>query len=421
MAGQSAQKKNKLKGIMKIRLLFQSSLYSRLLSPLHSPIYTLLVWLSISLCISIMTLTITTACSSDESQSTAVAADKASSNKSSDIGLDQHLVFFNTAASLDKQKRHWRMPIHGWVYKPQNSTVRKAIIENLFESAYDLKVSKETRHNFDRRVNLLIADNEAGNEIVISIAGQQVVLPESGSNGHFFTEILLSVADVAPYLDNDILNFSAIVSASDKRRFTGQIKLVPAEGISIISDIDDTVKISHVTDHKKLFDYTFYKDFSAAPGMAAKYQQWSKQNVSFHFVSSSPWHLYAPLREFLLDETSSDKFPWATFDLKMVRLKDESIMNLFKKGNETKPLQIEPILNRYPNRTFILIGDSGEQDPEVYAGLIRKYPTQIISIFIRNVTNSVASEPRFQQTFTGIDNNKWLLFKNPSEIKLILD
>ena len=78
-------------------------------------------------------------------------------------------------------------------------------------------------------------------------------------------------------------------------------------------------------------------------------------------------------------------FPWATFNLKAVRFRDETLLDLFKKGTETKPLIIKGILDRYPGRTFILVGDSGEQDPEVYAALLREYPNQVLQAYIRNV------------------------------------
>jgi phosphatidate phosphatase APP1 len=118
----------------------------------------------------------------------------------------------------------------------------------------------------------------------------------------------------------------------------------------------------------------------------------------------------------VMEFTQTEHFPWATFSLKMIRFKDKTIMDVFKKGTATKPKHIEPILKRYPGRKFILVGDNGEQDPEVYAKLMRKYPEQIIKILIRNVTQASASDSRFQTTFQGLKKEKWQLFDNPGEI-----
>lgn len=339
-------------------------------------------------------------------------ADDALATAVSHLENDEHLIFFNTAANLNRQNSQWQIPVHGWIYEPQNSVVRKAIIAKLLKVGYDLGPTESTQENFDRRVNLLMADNESGRKVVIRIAGRIITLPASSANGHFRTTIKLSRDVVARYAKGEMLNYSAVLNITDTRKFSGRVKIIPPTGISVISDIDDTVKISEVTDHKKLFEYTFFKDFVAAPGMSKMYQAWSQRNVSFHYVSSSPWHLYAPLLEF----TQKEKFPWATFSLKMIRLKDKTILNIFKKGTETKPRQIEPILLRYPERKFILVGDSGEQDPEVYASLLRKYPSQIINILIRNVTHSSASDPRFSKVFERIAKNKWQLFEDVSDI-----
>jgi phosphatidate phosphatase APP1 len=113
-----------------------------------------------------------------------------------------------------------------------------------------------------------------------------------------------------------------------------------------------------------------------------------------------------------------NNFPKATFSLKDFRFRDETFFNLFKKGTETKPAQIEPILQRYPGRKFVLVGDSGEQDPEVYASIARKYPDQIARIYIRNVNGATASDQRFKNAFDGLDNSLWQLFADPSGLGL---
>jgi len=111
-------------------------------------------------------------------------------------------------------------------------------------------------------------------------------------------------------------------------------------------------------------------------------------------------------------------FPWATLDLKDVRFRDETLFNLFKKGTETKPGQIESILQHHAERQFILVGDSGEQDPEVYGDIARRYPAQIHRILIRNADNSKAEDLRFKEAFKHIARNKWQLFDHPGQISI---
>lgn len=341
---------------------------------------------------------------------------KDAETRSSDIKSDEHVVFFRTSGWLNEATQEWHIPIHGWIYEPEDSTVRKTIFETVLEEQFDLSPTEKTEANFVRRLNLLIADNERGKELTVNIAGRDYLLPASAENGHFETTLKIPESDVENYNAGDFINFSAVLAESEgsdnSRQFNGEIRLVEPSGLSVISDIDDTVKISNVTDKKSLLEYTFLLDFEAAPGMAGQYREWSEKDVSFHFVSSSPWQLYSPLTEFL----DRDSFPWATLSLKAVRFRDETLLELFKKGTETKPAVIEKILSTYPGHKFVLVGDSGEQDPEVYAALLRKFPDQVLKVFIRNVTQETADNERFADVFESIDEDRWHLFDDPGDL-----
>ncbi len=330
----------------------------------------------------------------------------------SDIKDDEFVQFFNTTAWFDAPAKEWHVPIRGWIYEPEDSTVRRALFEKILKEKYALVVDEATESNFSRRLNLVIADNERAKSIVIDIAGRREVLPASEANGHFGAILVISAAEMNAHAGDGFLHYTAVTRPDDTREFTGTIRFVKPSGLSIISDIDDTVKVSMVTDRKALLDYAFLRDFEAAPGMAELYREWVNDDVSLHFVSSSPWQLYAPLTEFLGDQG----FPWANLNLKLVRFRDATLFDLFKKGTETKPVIVREILDRYPERRFVLVGDSGEQDPEVYAGLMREYPRQILKSYIRNVTGETPDNERFSSVFDGIAVDRWILFDDPASL-----
>jgi hypothetical protein len=334
------------------------------------------------------------------------------SSEHSDIKADEQLVFFNTAAWLDEGGTHWQIPIHAWVYEPADSVLRQGAFAALLESAYDLKVSEQTAEVFSRRSNLLLADNERGKRLLIRLAGRDYELPLSEENGQLSALLQLPVTTAAAVAQQGRLRFFALTPAGDERRFEGQVELVSGPGVSVISDIDDTIKITNVTDHRKLFENTFFRDFEVVAGMPELYRSLAAGGARLHFVSSSPWQLYPPLEAFI----EASGFPWATLSLKSVRFRDETLLNFFKKGTETKPAQIEPILQRYPERKFILVGDSGEQDPEVYGDIARRYPAQIIKILIRNADGSDDGDQRYRKVFDGIARDSWQLFDDPAQI-----
>jgi phosphatidate phosphatase APP1 len=130
-------------------------------------------------------------------------------------------------------------------------------------------------------------------------------------------------------------------------------------------------------------------------------------------VSASPWQFYAPLSDFI----SSNGFPAGFFSLKQVRWKDRSLFSLFESPDAYKIKAIEQILDRLPRRQVMLVGDSGERDPEIYATLARRHPKQIRRIFIRDVTNETANSPRYQQAFRDLSPDLWQIFSEPASLQ----
>ncbi len=348
-----------------------------------------------------------------------IDTDKRAENNTmySNIKTDETIVFFRTSAWLDESKNIWHVPIHGWVYEPQNSQVRKAAFSKLLQKKYNLSVSEENQEIFDRRVNLLLADNERNKKVIVKLGEKLYLMPSSEANGHFTTILEIRAEELSPD-EHGLIRYEAFslnktaAQHNNMRTFSGESLLLSPHGHSVISDIDDTVKTSHVTDRKNLLNYTFLKDFEAVDNMADLYRSWEENGTSFHYVSSCPWQLYLPLNDFL----DNNRFPWATVTLKSIRFKDKSLSNLFKKGSKTKPPEIEVILKSYPQRTFTLVGDSGEQDAEVYAGIYKKHPNQIKKIYIRNISSVAESNSAIEHHFKGIDKNKWMIFSSPAEI-----
>lgn len=333
----------------------------------------------------------------------------------SNIKKDENIVFFRTDAAYLPATDQWEIPIHGWVYEDERSWFRKNAFSRIMERKYGLTVDDDSSVFFARRTGLLIADNERNKKVVIKLGDQQFKMPASGANGHFKGEIRLSQKEIDALSDDKIVRFEAVLPAKDPRNFRGEFRLVPPSGISVVSDIDDTVKVTGVTVKKDLIDNTFYQEFTAVPGMAALYRKWARQGMEVHFISSSPWQLYPELLAF----AKANDFPWASFYLKSVRFKDSSVLNLFKEGLVTKPVQISALLERFPEREFILVGDSGEQDPEAYTLMMTRYPERIKAIYIRNITDETLDNERFSPLITQLPQSSLFLFKDPQEIDLL--
>ncbi len=335
----------------------------------------------------------------------------------SNLKSDETLVFFNTAAWLDAATETWNIPIHGWVYEPQSSWALRKVVAELLERKYQLRAETPVaKQLFRQRLNLFMADNERRKRIIIEFNNQWFELPSSAPNGQFEGVIKLKNSDVN--LDNsNQISYSAVLKDKDERVFAGSVEFIEPRGISVISDIDDTVKMSFITDRKKMFEAAFYQKFQPVKGMAGVYQNWHHFGASFHYVSSSPWQLYEPLIAFMQEF----EFPRASLSLKKVRLKDETFLNLFKSGLKTKPLAVSAIMQRYPDRQFILVGDSGEQDAQVYAQIAHRFPNQVKKILIRNVSASKTLNKEYESVFSGLPRRLWKTFVYPSQIRLDLE
>jgi len=335
----------------------------------------------------------------------------------SQLKTDEEVILFPTAAHLTENGMHWVVPIHGWVFETERDSLLQNVTLASVASALELEQGSAESDIFRERAAWFLVDNEGGKRIDLTLADDARELGPSQANGHLFAEIKLarqgSAAEPAPFW----LRYAVQPPAGDQRIFAGQVLFVPDEGLTVISDIDDTVKVSHVRDKKALLENTFLKPFVPAPGMVALYQDLRGKGTTFHYVSSSPWQLYPSLRDFF-DRVG---LPNGSFHLRSFRFKDESFFNLFKSSHETKPPEIETLLATFPDRDFILIGDSGEADPEIYGDVARRYPDQVRAILIRNVTAENAGDSRYVDgAFKELSPDLWLLFDDADEAHLFL-
>jgi phosphatidate phosphatase APP1 len=316
------------------------------------------------------------------------------------------LMAFDTVGHLDASGDFWHVPSEIWAYRPQDSSVRKGLIAALFRNQYGLTAVAANQAIFDRRVNLLLANNVGRITPVVRIGSEVPDYPATGANGHTQLSARIPVYPATP------IATGARIPIEVTDGVGGVVYLVPEEGLSIISDIDDTVKDSGVLDKRRLWDATFFQPFKAVAGMPALVTRLAGKTGVVHYVSSTPWHLYAPLREWLEEE----KYPVSSLHLKQIRLKDMTIFDIFKSPETLKPPVIAGLVQRWPRRRFVLIGDSGEKDPEVYGAIAWQFPNQIARILIRRAPGDTSGPSRFDAAFSGISRDLWQVFDTPDEV-----
>ncbi len=340
------------------------------------------------------------------------ATRRAAPQQTSEISPDEKVVFFPTYAHLDEDGRTWTVPIHGKIFEPETDSITRNTTLAALAKTLDVQPDSPEAETLRRRLTLFLIDNERDKEIFVRIGEQKYSAGTSEPDGHFQNNLRLADAEVKPDADGWI-SYRAATRKSEKRSFSGLVQPLSPTGISIISDIDDTIKHSQVTDRKELLANTFLRKFKPVPGMAKLYRDCAIKGVVFHYVSGSPWQLYQPLWEFISDEG----FPRGSFKLRHFRLKDPSTLGLAQWQEGYKLQAIEPIVKAFPQRRFILIGDSGEKDPEIYAQLARKHPEQVAAIFIHNVTAAKSDDARFKAVQKDLGNVQFVLFDEPDALR----
>ena len=326
------------------------------------------------------------------------------------------VVLFNTAARLTDDSRIWRLPIHGWVHQPEREDpLRRAVLATL---VWFLKLERDGLHaqTLSLRLGYFLVDNKRKRRITISAINQLFEVGPSDLQGHFHAEIELDSTTVNASTNGASIQIAVQSPSHPSGAFLGQVILVPPTGLSIISDVDDTVKDSNVLDKKALIRNTFLEPYRAVQGMADIYRSLATAGAAFHFVSCSPWHLYPVILAFLAESG----FPLATLSMKRLRLKDSSLYEFFSTPDAFKIPRITAILKAFPQRRFVLIGDSGERDPEIYGCVAREYPGQIFRILIRNVSDEDPNSPRLMKAFQGIPFEHWQLFSSASKLREFL-
>lgn len=334
-----------------------------------------------------------------------------SSLLASDLKPDEQIIYFPTSASRDEAGT-WRVPVHGWIFEAEHDSLWRQGTVTMLKQSLGLSPGGALSQHLQERGWPFLVDNERGKTISIRIQGNALLLPPSGANGHPHHEVILETDFQAEEIDKRWLHFDTVMPEGDSRQFRGAVQLLDRRGLSVVSDIDDTIKLSNVLDKEELLANTFLRDFQATPGMGERYRQWEAEGAAFHYVTGSPWQLYPALSEFLV----TGSFPRGSFAMRNFRLKDASFIDFLSSAEEFKVATLSVLLQRFPERRFILVGDSGEKDPEVYGTVARRYPEQVAAIYIRNVTGETADGPRMQSAFATISADHWLLFSDPREL-----
>ena len=321
------------------------------------------------------------------------------------LDADESVMFFPTIAQA-RPDGSISLPVSAWVFEEESEKLLTAALTTYI--GVDLaKHPPWQQALFNKRARYFRTDSERGERIRVRVGEQVFALPPTDAAGRAIGEFVVGREQVVGRGKGvGIVAYALEAPGHAQHGIEGKAWVLPAEGTFVVSDIDDTIKESSVLDRKALLRNTFLEPFKAVPGMADWYREMAVKGVGvfFHYLSASPLELFPALSEFL----SEQGFPEGVLHLR----ESTAWRDLYANQEDNKAHKLG-VLDRlaaaFPQRKFILVGDSGESDPEIYGRFAREHPGRIVAIHIRDVTGEKPDSPRYRNAFARLPAGLWKL------------
>lgn len=268
---------------------------------------------------------------------------------------------------------------------PERLHLRGRVID---DKAASRRARQSVWQNIVDTLRRIETDEVPGARVRLLFAGRRLELT-TDEDGYFEAELLTGDGlDPGRAWQEVALELLAPEGANPVRA-KGQVLVPPPDAeFGVISDVDDTVVRTGATDRFRMTRTVLLNNAQTRvpfEGIAAFYRALQqgpdgRGHNPICYISSSPWNLYE-LFESFMEFHGIPVGPLFLKDFGFTRRK------ILKHGHEEHKLtQIERLLETWPALPFVLIGDSGQKDPETYREAVRRHPERIRAVYIRDVT-----------------------------------
>ncbi|KAJ7281609.1 hypothetical protein C8J57DRAFT_1298129 [Mycena rebaudengoi] len=310
----------------------------------------------------------------------------------------------------------WSLLVHGNVYKQPNIPQEKlddlanAFLIDTSVSSLPPDQAAQAR-NFTASIYVLQQSdlNVTVQLTPISSSGksngtsQTVTIGPTSDQGDFNSPVLIPDPQhklVAGDKAINIQRMSEHVSGTDTGNATAY--LVPTEGLTIISDIDDILRVTKIYQPKEGLLNSFARPFTPWMNMPEIYAHWSKTlpQLHFHYLTTTPEQVTRNYMEYIYAT-----YPLGSFDTRPLNFSDVSATLSIRR------FLLDRVFQTFPKRKFILVADTSNSD-------VADYPGQVQCILLRNTsaTDSGDKFPYDTSGFKGIDQSKYMFFTVPNDL-----
>ncbi|KAK5133057.1 hypothetical protein LTR08_008262 [Meristemomyces frigidus] len=200
--------------------------------------------------------------------------------------------------------------------------------------------------------------------------------------GHFRSwETLQLAVPAAPGLLSSNLSLAGCPAPYLARTQTSRHRIIAAKGLTVVSDVDDTLRQSEIWDFRRGLQRTFLYPFTPWASMPKAFAQWHARipDTHFHYTSDVP----ETSHEYYVNGLTQ-WYPPGTYDFRAIDVSTYAeLMN-------SRYWNVRRLMETFPQRRFILLGDtSTATNMEAYGRLAKEYPDQVQCIILRNVDATV--------------------------------
>ena len=332
-------------------------------------------------------------------------------------------------------EKGWNVRFHGNVYKqPNTSNETLNTLANVFLPNVDIKNLPPSQADQARNLTAEIFVIQQGNVNVSTIHLEPA--PSQGSSGEPGGGGAVTASggtqDIQlPYNTTDEGDFDTFVHIQSNGLMNGnetsQIQrlntyvsgatlgnstayLVPRSGLTVISDIDDILRVTKIYEPEKGLLNSFARPFRPWMNMPDIYANWSSSipNMHFHYLTTTPEQITRNYMQFIYST-----YPGGSFDTRPL-----NFTNIAETLKVRKYL-LDKIFQTFPHRKFVLVADTSNSDVMTdYPAMAKQYPGQVQCIFLRNTTATDPGDkfPYDTSGFKGLPQSMYMFFRTPDDL-----
>ncbi|KAJ9149940.1 Phosphatidate phosphatase APP1 [Pleurostoma richardsiae] len=343
----------------------------------------------------------------------------------------------NVPAYANWTDQGWNVRIHGNIFKQPNiSRQRLNELANVFLIDVDItelpQSQQDQARNLTSEIFVVQQDNEQVtvdfvNDVTvepstdsgaINAAGgaQNITMPYNTTREGDFDAFVVLQNTTGPnggHLlpgneTSQVQTLNMYVEGTDTGNATAY--LVPEEGVTVISDIDDILRVTKIYDPKEGLLNSFARPFTPWMNMPEIYANWSSSfpNFHFHYLTTTPEQVTKNYMDYIYKT-----YPLGSFDTRPLNFSDVSATLAIRK------YLLNKVFQTFPQRRFVLVADTSNSDVmKDYPQMVTDFPGQVLCILLRNTSATDSDDlfPYDTSGFKNVNDTQYMFFRVPDDL-----